>query len=84
MPAFDDLLSSREIGDFVRSLDDPYTALLRGADWNELREGTTGNFSGIGIQIDVRDGWITVVAPLPETPAERAGFVTATRRKSLP
>ena len=31
---------------------------------------------GLGMQIDVRDGWITVVAPLPETPAERAGIQT--------
>ncbi len=72
-------LYDRAAQGLVRSLDDPYTALLRGSDWNELREGTTGNFSGIGIQIDVRDGWITVVAPLPETPAERAGFVTGDR-----
>jgi len=34
---------------------------------------------GLGIQIDVRDGWITVVAPLPDTPAERAGVLTGDR-----
>ena len=72
-------LYDRAARGLVRSLDDPYTTLLHGADWSALREGTTGNFSGIGIQIDVRDGWITVVAPLPETPAERAGFATGDR-----
>ena len=49
----------------LNSLGDPYTALLTGADYADLSETTTGNFSGIGIQIDVRDGWITVVAPVP-------------------
>ncbi|HVX88183.1 MAG TPA: S41 family peptidase [Gemmatimonadales bacterium] len=72
-------LYERAAKGLVRSLDDPYTALLQGADFRDLRENTSGNFSGIGIQIDVRDGWITVVAPLPETPAERAGLGTGDR-----
>ena len=50
--------------------------LLTGDDYRMLSEHTTGNYAGLGIQIDVRDGWITVVAPLPETPAERAGVQT--------
>ncbi|MBW8773201.1 MAG: PDZ domain-containing protein, partial [Gemmatimonadetes bacterium] len=79
--AYVDSLPSGELYDrattgLIRSLDDPYTALLEGADYSDLQENTTGNFSGIGIQIDVRDGWITVVAPLPDTPADRAGITT--------
>jgi carboxyl-terminal processing protease len=50
--------------------------LLTGDDYKALTEQTSGNYAGLGIQIDVRDGWITVVAPLPETPAERAGIET--------
>ena len=57
-------------------LKDPYSVLLQGDDYKQLTETTTGNYGGLGIQIDVRDGWITVVAPLPETPAERAGVET--------
>ncbi len=57
-------------------LDDPYTVLLQGETYQALTETTTGNYGGLGIQIDVRDGWITVVAPLPDTPAERAGIQT--------
>jgi carboxyl-terminal processing protease len=57
-------------------LKDPYSVLLQGDDYKQLTETTTGNYGGLGIQIDVRDGWITVVAPLPETPAERAGIET--------
>ena len=46
-------------------LQDPYSVLLTGDDYRALTEQTTGNYGGLGIQIDVRDGWITVVAPLP-------------------
>ncbi len=60
----------------LSELKDPYSVLLQGDDYRALTETTTGNYGGLGIQIDVRDGWITVVAPLPETPAERAGVET--------
>lgn len=57
----------------LEQLKDPYSVLLVDDDYKALTETTTGNYGGLGIQIDVRDGWITVVAPLPDTPAERAG-----------
>jgi carboxyl-terminal processing protease len=60
----------------LEQLKDPYSVLLTGDDYRALTEQTSGNYAGLGIQIDVRDGWITVVAPLPETPAERAGVET--------
>jgi carboxyl-terminal processing protease len=60
----------------LEQLKDPYSVLLTGEDYRALTEQTSGNYAGLGIQIDVRDGWITVVAPLPETPAERAGIET--------
>ncbi|HTG49257.1 MAG TPA: S41 family peptidase, partial [Gemmatimonadales bacterium] len=75
----DSTLYQHAVDGVLESLNDPYTVLLRGADYSDLTTSTTGNFSGIGIQIDVRDGWITVVAPLPETPAERAGIQTGDR-----
>jgi carboxyl-terminal processing protease len=60
----------------LEQLKDPYSVLLTGDDYRALTEQTSGNYAGLGIQIDVRDGWITVVAPLPETPADRAGIET--------
>jgi len=60
----------------LEQLKDPYSVLLTGDDYRALTEQTSGNYAGLGIQIDVREGWITVVAPLPETPAERAGIET--------
>jgi carboxyl-terminal processing protease len=63
----------------LAELHDPYSVLLVEDDYKQLTETTTGNYGGLGIQIDVRDGWITVVAPLPETPAEQAGIETGDR-----
>ncbi len=58
----------------VSELGDPYSTLMDRDDFKQITEITTGNYGGLGMQIDVREGWITVVAPLPETPAERAGI----------
>ncbi len=58
----------------LAELKDPYSSLVEGDDYSQLMESTTGNYGGVGMQIDVRDGWITVVSPLPDTPAERAGL----------
>ena len=67
------------IDGMLDQLRDPYSVFLKPDDFRYLSEQTTGNYSGLGIQIDVRDGWITVVAPLPDTPAERAGIQTGDR-----
>jgi carboxyl-terminal processing protease len=58
----------------VRELHDPHSGYLTPEKLRLLNESTSGHYAGIGIQIDVRDGWITIVAPLPGTPAERAGI----------
>ncbi|MGH7582121.1 MAG: S41 family peptidase [Gemmatimonadales bacterium] len=58
----------------VRELNDPYSVLEADSDYQALNEVTSGNYGGLGMQIDVRGGWITVVAPLPDTPAQRAGI----------
>ena len=71
------------IDGMLDQLKDPYSVFLRPDDFRQLSEATTGNYSGLGIQIDVRGGWITVVAPLPDTPAERAGVQTGDRIVAL-
>jgi carboxyl-terminal processing protease len=58
----------------VEQLHDPHSAYLTPDRLRTLNESTSGNYAGIGIQIDVRDGWITIISPLPGTPAERAGI----------
>jgi carboxyl-terminal processing protease len=63
----------------LRELGDPHTAFMTAEEYNQLRVQTTGEYGGLGIQISVRNGWITVIAPLPGTPAERAGIMAGDR-----
>ena len=58
----------------IGELSDPYAVYLGPEDVAELTERTTGDYGGLGMQIDVRDGWITVIAPIAQTPAEAAGI----------
>ena len=58
----------------VDGLDDPHSVYLTSDNLSTLTESTTGSYAGLGIQIDVRNGWITIISPLPGTPAERAGI----------
>ncbi|MGH7671300.1 MAG: S41 family peptidase [Gemmatimonadales bacterium] len=67
------------IDGMLDELGDPYSVYLKPEHFRQLTEATTGNYTGLGIQIDVRDGWITVVAPLPDTPADRAGVQSGDR-----
>ena len=63
----------------LKQLHDPYAALLRGRDWERHVERTTGDYAGIGLLVDARNGWITVVSPMQESPADRAGIRTGDR-----
>jgi carboxyl-terminal processing protease len=67
-------LYRRAIDGMLGELHDPYAALLVGQDYQRLQERTTGDYGGIGLQVDARNGWITVVTPMPGTPGERAGI----------
>ena len=74
-----DSLYREALQGMLRELDDPYTVFLSGDRLARLNENTSGRYAGLGVQIDVRDGWITVVSPLPDSPAERAGIQTGDR-----
>jgi carboxyl-terminal processing protease len=66
-------LYRKAVDGMLYELEDPYTTLLPPDKLGRLNETTSGNFAGVGIQVDVRDGWLVVIAPLPGSPAERAG-----------
>ncbi len=53
---------------------DPHSAYLDEEDYKELQEGTTGQFGGLGIEVGMEDGFIKVIAPIDDTPAQRAGI----------
>jgi carboxyl-terminal processing protease len=63
----------------LRELHDPHSAYLTSERLARLSESTTGRYQGIGVELDVRDGWVTVLAPLPGTPAEQAGIQSGDR-----
>lgn len=55
---------------------DPHSAYLAGEQYQELKEGTTGQFGGLGIEVTMENGFVKVVAPIDDTPAQRAGMQT--------
>ncbi|MCK9360731.1 S41 family peptidase [Patescibacteria group bacterium] len=53
---------------------DPYTQFFEPQSAADFQEALSGKFSGIGAEIGLKEGRITIVAPLPDTPAEKAGI----------
>lgn len=52
---------------------DPHSNYLDEEQYNELRVGTTGQFGGLGIEVGMENGFIKVISPIDDTPAQRAG-----------
>ena len=67
----DDMIEGAIRG-MVKSLD-PHTNYMPPATYKEMQVETTGKFGGLGIEISMRDGVLTVVSPIDDTPAFRAG-----------
>ncbi len=53
---------------------DPHSAYLGDEEYKELKEGTTGQFGGLGIEVSMEDGYVKVVSPIDDTPASKAGI----------
>ncbi|MET0594655.1 MAG: S41 family peptidase, partial [Polyangiaceae bacterium] len=66
----------------VRELD-PHSAYLPPEDYRIFQSDTEGKFGGVGIEVDLRDDAITVIAPIEGTPAERAGIRSGDRIVSV-
>src|SRR5262245_21287457 len=58
----------------IRTLD-PFSQFMGPEAHRERKTETTGHFGGLGIRIAVRDGWLVVITPLPDTPAYRLGVL---------
>jgi len=74
-PVDDKKLISDAISGMVASLD-PHSQYFDKKSFKEFREGTTGRFVGVGIEITQEDGLIKVVSPIEGSPAFRAGIKT--------
>ncbi|MCK5106888.1 MAG: PDZ domain-containing protein, partial [Elusimicrobiales bacterium] len=60
----------------VKQLDD-FSQFMEPDLYTRIKSDTEGEFGGIGIRVDIKDGWLTVVTPLPKTPAFEAGLYPA-------
>ena len=58
----------------VNSLNDPHTVFLPPEDSKKFEEDVNGSFGGIGAEIGIRNNQLVIVAPLKNTPAEKAGL----------
>ena len=74
-PVDDKKLITDAIGGMVSSLD-PHSQYFDKKSFKEFREGTTGRFVGVGIEITQEDGLIKIVSPIEGSPADRAGLKT--------
>jgi carboxyl-terminal processing protease len=63
----------------LSELNDPYNSYLTPERATRLLEQTSGSYAGIGLQVDVRDGSLVVVNPLPGGPGDSAGILTGDR-----
>ena len=69
-----DQLAKSAIHGMVESLD-PHSEFLESKDYTVLEEELSGDFSGIGVQVEMRKGRVVVIAPIANSPGERAGIL---------
>ena len=70
----DSTLYRKSVDGMLFELNDPYSTFLPPDRFARLNETTSGNYAGLGLEVDLRDGWLIVVAPVAGGPAERAGI----------
>jgi carboxyl-terminal processing protease len=54
---------------------DPHSAFLEPEDFQDLKVSTSGKFGGLGIEVTMEDGFIRVISPIDDTPAQKAGIL---------
>src|ERR1043165_4049456 len=58
---------------------DPHSEFMEPVKYDELKKDTQGEFGGVGIQIWMRDNFVTVIAPMEDTPGYKAGILSGDR-----
>src|SRR6266850_2531677 len=71
----DTKLIEASINGMISSLD-PHSRYMNEKAWREMRETTSGEFGGLGIEVTMEDGLVKVVAPMDDTPAAKAGIMS--------
>lgn len=81
-PAAYDELATAALHGMVEGLD-PHSEFLEAKDNREFEEELTGEFGGVGIQVESRGGKVVVIAPIAGTPSERAGILRGDEIESI-
>ena len=71
----EEALRDGAIQGMIETLNDPYTVYVPPQVKREFEKELTGEYVGIGAQIQIRDGWLTIASPLEDSPAFRAGLM---------
>ncbi|ANJ68382.1 peptidase S41 [Halothiobacillus diazotrophicus] len=72
-PVSDKTLMDNAIRGMISRLD-PHSNYMDKSEFKDLQETTTGKFGGLGLQVGMKENIITVIAPIDDTPAQRAGI----------
>jgi carboxyl-terminal processing protease len=62
---------------------DPHSTMLNREEYRDLRQGTEGTFGGLGVVVGMQDDLLTVIKPLPSSPASKAGISQADQIMSI-
>ena len=68
-------ISEGAIRGMLQALDDPYASFLNAQQFGVQSQDYRGFFEGIGAQVAMREGQLTIIAPMPDTPAQKAGIL---------
>ena len=82
-PVSDETLLEYAVDGMLNGLD-PHSVYLKDEEYEELNEGATGSFAGLGMEVVMDDGFLKVIAPIDDTPAAAAGMPTAQAIKLIP
>ena len=63
------------VAGMVQAVGDPYTVFFDPEEAKQFHEELQGSFEGIGAEIGIKDEQLVIIAPIPDTPAERAGLL---------
>jgi len=81
-PVEDSVLIESAVRGMVTNLD-PHSKFLNSEEYEEIRISTTGNYSGVGLEVNMADGKVLIIAPIDDSPAAQAGLRTGDQLVSI-
>lgn len=75
----EEAMQAEAIRGMLEALNDPHTVYVPASERRDFDQAHFGQFVGIGAQISIQDGWLTIVTPLDDSPAFKAGIMADDR-----